>query len=146
MPHMPDKKTIGQLADAVGVKRSTIRYYEREGLLKPAGRSPHGYRQYDRTSLERLRFIRAAQAAGFALDDIKTLLRLRDRNQPPCEQVCDLVDSRLQQIERQLADLSQVRQVLWDARQRCEAGQVDQTCAVLDQLDAAAEPPSNIDS
>jgi len=137
--------TIGELADAGHVKRSTIRYYERAGLLQPTSRSPHGYRRYNRTSLERLRFIRTAQAGGFSLEDIRTLLRLRDRDRPPCENVRDLIDTRLKEVERQLTDLRHVRQVLRDARQRCESGQVDQTCAVLDQLDAAADPRSNAD-
>jgi MerR family mercuric resistance operon transcriptional regulator len=130
--------TIGKLADAVGVKVSTLRYYEREALLKPAGRSSHGYRHYDQFSLERLRFIRAAQAAGFSLDDINTLLRLRDRDTPPCETVRDLIDTRLEQVERQLADLNHVQDVLRDAHERCEAGEHRRTCTVLNQLDAAS--------
>jgi DNA-binding transcriptional MerR regulator len=136
--------TIGKLAGAAAVKRSTIRYYEREGLLKPAGRSPHGYRQYDRASVERLRFIRAAQAAGFSLDAVRSLLRLRDHSDPPCENVRDLIDSRLEQVHRQLADLQHVQAVLREARQRCQAGEARRTCAVLDQLDdAAAVDPSD---
>lgn len=130
--------TIGKLAKAAEVPVSTLRYYERASLLKPVRRSAHGYRQYDRLSLERLRFIRAAQAAGFSLDDIKSLLRLRDRNEPPCENVRDLIDCRLGDVERQLADLHHVKQVLRDARQHCVAGETRQTCAVLDRLGAAA--------
>lgn len=133
--------TIGKLADAAGVKVSTLRYYEREGLLKAPARSPHGYRKYDRASLERLRFIRAAQAAGFSLGDIKSLLRLRDREQPPCDNVRDLIDSRLEDVQRQLADLHHVQAVLREARERCEAGEAQRTCAVLDRLDAAAGKP-----
>ena len=68
--------TIGEIAGSVGVATSTLRYYEREGLLKPSGRSGAGYRLYDPASVERLRFIRTAQAVGFALDDIKALLAL----------------------------------------------------------------------
>lgn len=134
--------TIGSLAKAADVPVSTLRYYERAGLLKPDSRSPHGYRQYGRTSLESLRFIRTAQAAGFSLDDIKSLMRLRDHDQPPCEYVRDLIDSRLEDVERQLADLRHVQAVLCDARERCKAGEANKTCAVLDQFDAAAEKPS----
>lgn len=130
--------TIGKLADAAGVKVSTLRYYEREGLVKPTSRSPHGYRQYDEASLERLRFIRAAQAAGFSLDDIKSLLRLRDRDDTPCETVRDLIDARLGDVKRQLTDLRHVQRVLRDARRRCEEGEARKTCAVLDRLDDAA--------
>ena len=62
---MSPSMTIGKLAVAAGVKRSTIRFYEWASLLRPPGRSPHGYRQYDDGSLDRLRFIRASQSASF---------------------------------------------------------------------------------
>ena len=131
--------TIGKLASNEGVNASTLRYYERAGLLKPASRSPRGYRLYDSVSQERLRFIRTAQATGFSLDDIKTLLRLRESADPPCDTACDLADARLEHIERRLADLRRLRQVLRDARQRCEASEARHTCAVLDQINAGAD-------
>jgi len=126
--------TIGALADAAGVKRSTIRYYERQGLLQPPARSPHGYRWYDSEALERLRFIRAAQAAGFSLDHIRTLLRLRERDAAPCRQVRDLIDDRLREVERELAELHHVRRELRHARARCLAGEPRDRCAVLSSL------------
>ncbi len=72
---MATNLTIGELAEAAGVPTSTVRYYERTGILKPGGRSPGNYRVYSESELERLRFIRAAQATGFTLGDIKALLR-----------------------------------------------------------------------
>jgi MerR family Zn(II)-responsive transcriptional regulator of zntA len=52
--------TIGKLAGMAGVSSDTLRYYEREGLIAPAGKSPAGYRLYDKDSARRLRFIRQA--------------------------------------------------------------------------------------
>ena len=68
--------TIGEIAKTVGVATSTLRYYERAGLLAAPARSAARYRVYDEASLQRLRFIRAAQAVGFTLDDIRLLLSL----------------------------------------------------------------------
>ena len=65
--------TIGQLAKEANVPTSTVRYYERVGHLQPDGRSSGNYRVYSPAALKRLRFIRAAQATGFTLDDITTL-------------------------------------------------------------------------
>lgn len=65
--------TIGQAAQAVGVPATTLRYYEREGVLGPAVRSRAGYRLYDTAAVERLEFVRSAQAVGFTLDDIRVL-------------------------------------------------------------------------
>ena len=52
--------TIGELARAADVPTSTVRYYEREAILRPTGRSASNYRLYSGADLERLRFIRAA--------------------------------------------------------------------------------------
>ena len=80
---------IGQLAKQAGVPTTTVRYYERRGLLCPAARAGSGaYRTYGDDELEQLRFIRAAQASGFALDDAGILLGLRDGQTTPCNIQC----------------------------------------------------------
>ena len=73
---MAKKRTIGELAAEAGVPASTVRYYERAGLLRPSSRSPSNCRLYSEQELERPRFIRAAQATGFTLENVKSLLRL----------------------------------------------------------------------
>ena len=67
---MGKKLTIGVLATAAGVPTSTVHYYQREGLLRPSARSISNSRLYSAEDLQRLRFIRAAQAAGFTLHDV----------------------------------------------------------------------------
>ena len=64
-----DSFGIGTLAQRAGVSIDTVRYYERSGLLSPRGRLASGYRRYGPTEVARLRFIRRAQALGFALGD-----------------------------------------------------------------------------
>ena len=71
--------TIGRLAEQAGVPVSTVRYYERRGLLAPEERSPSRYRLYGPAVLRRLRFIRAAQRSGFTLEDIRRILALREQ-------------------------------------------------------------------
>src|ERR1044072_747583 len=66
--------SIGQLAKAARVPTSTLRYYEREGLLKPDARSGANYRMYTQRSLERLEFICSAQAVGLSLNDVEKML------------------------------------------------------------------------
>src|SRR6266496_675331 len=65
--------TIGKLAHIAGVSSDTLRYYEQEGLIEPAGKSPAGYRLYDQDSARRLRFIKQAQHCGFTLAEIRAL-------------------------------------------------------------------------
>jgi MerR family transcriptional regulator, mercuric resistance operon regulatory protein len=68
--------TIGGLAKAAGVGVETVRYYQRRGLLPQPARPPGEVRRYGDEDVKRLRFIRAAQSAGFTLSEIGELLAL----------------------------------------------------------------------
>jgi MerR family copper efflux transcriptional regulator len=100
---------IGELADTASVPAKTIRYYEEIGLLPAPARRANGYRDYDETTGERLRFVKAAQAAGFTLAEIGEILSLRDRGQEPCRHVLDLVDRRAGQIAEQIDALQRMQ-------------------------------------
>jgi MerR family Zn(II)-responsive transcriptional regulator of zntA len=67
---------IGELSKAAGVKVGTIRFYERKKLLKPAGRTPSGYRTYSEQDIQSVKGIRLTQDLGFTLKEIKELLDL----------------------------------------------------------------------
>lgn len=75
---------ISEIAESVGVSSDTIRYYEREGLLPAPARSVSGYRQYDQGIIDRLRFIKGAQAFGLRLSEIGELLEIQDKGACPC--------------------------------------------------------------
>ncbi|HEX4940167.1 MAG TPA: heavy metal-responsive transcriptional regulator, partial [Candidatus Kapabacteria bacterium] len=91
---------IGEIAKASGVGIDTLRYYEKEGLLRPAGRSDSGYRHYDRQAVQQMQFILKAKALGFSLQEIRELLSLRiDREHQPCSSVKDLAQAKLKNIE-----------------------------------------------
>lgn len=122
--------TIGRVAKTAGVPASTLRYYEREGLLEAPIRSAAGYRMYDDQAVERLRFIRAAQAVGFTLDDIRTLLQLNSRES--CGDVQKLLERRMAEVERKMAELKYVRTALGKALRRCK--QATRDCPVLVNL------------
>lgn len=100
---------IGELADAVSVPSKTIRYYEAIGLLPTPPRHANGYRSYDPSAGDRLRFVKAAQAVGFTLTEIKQILSLRDAGEEPCTHVLDLVDRRARDITEQIAALEQMQ-------------------------------------
>ncbi len=128
--------TIGQAADAAGVAATTLRYYEREGLLAPSKRSGAGYRLYDAQTVERLLFIRSAQAVGFALDDIRRLLALDAADSRACRsEVQPLLEHRIEDIDRRIKDLKRVRSALARALERCRTSAGE--CAVLRDLQPA---------
>lgn len=100
---------IGELAEAVSMPPKTIRYYEQIGLLPPPGRRPNGYRSYEEPAADRLRFVKAAQAVGFTLGEIREILAFRDRGEEPCAHVLDLVDRRARDISERIAALERMR-------------------------------------
>ena len=71
-----DTLRIGELARRSGVNLETLRYYERRGLLPKPPRTRSGYRSYPTVAVQRVRFIKRAQALGFSLSEIYDLLAL----------------------------------------------------------------------
>ena len=126
--------TISQLAKAAETPTSTLRYYERIGLLKPEDRSQGNYRLYGDESLRRLRFIRAAQAIGFTLDDVNTLLGNRDGKTPTCNEVQTRIEERLADIKKRLKDLRHVKRVLNSSLKKCLDSKQNENCQVIETL------------
>lgn len=126
--------TISQLARAAEVPTTTVRYYERVGLLRPDDRSAGNYRLYDGESLQTLKFIRSAQSIGFTLDDVKTLLSMRNRAPASCRQVQSLIEERLADVDRRLKDLRHVRTVLKAALGKCRENEPQGRCVVIESL------------
>ena len=125
--------TIGEAARTTGVATPTLRYYEEEGLLSPTTRSRAGYRLYDARAIEQLRFIRSAQAVGFTLDDIRTLLSLDTGSGQACQaQVQRLLTQRLLEVNEKMKDLKRVQQALGQALDRCQRSNGE--CNVLKEI------------
>jgi DNA-binding transcriptional MerR regulator len=111
---------IGELADAVGVSTQAVRYYERERLMPPPTRSVNGYRAYDDKAVARIDFIRTAQSAGLTLVQIRSILDLRDRGVIPCDHVANVIDDRLAEVRRRMAELATLEEALVQLRDRSE--------------------------
>lgn len=101
--------SIGQLSQHTGVSAETIRYYERIGLLVLPQRAANGYRRYDDTDIERLKFIRRSRQLDFALDEIREILAFRERHEPPCTYVMNVMHERIEEIEERIQDLTHLR-------------------------------------
>ncbi len=137
MPHPhphPHPLTIGQLAKAASVPTSSVRYYERRGLLCPEARTGSGYRLYSALSLKRLRFIRAAKAAGFTLANIAALLDASDASGDVSSEVRVLIEQRLAEVSDQIESLHHAKATLTDWLDTCQQRSCPGQCAVLDGL------------
>ena len=125
--------TIGQLARAADVPTSTVRFYERRGLLKPDARTGANYRTYSARAAERLIFIRAAQANGFSLKDIREMLALTYSDEPPCAEVAALIEHRLEDVKQRLRELKRIDRALSVALKSCCKGGPD-WCNEIERL------------
>ena len=103
---------IGDLASAVGLPTRTIRFYEKRRLLPEPQRQPNGYRIYDQDSVDRVQFIQRAQAAGLTLAEIGGVLQVRAESGPPCEHVTALLETKLDDVDRRIKELGQLRRDL----------------------------------
>ena len=97
---------IGELARLTGTSTKAIRYYEDIGVLPQPRRAQNGYRAYDEESLDRLSFIKDAQATGLSLDEIAAILEQRERGEATCDHVVELLERHLVQIEDRIEQLT----------------------------------------
>ena len=76
--HRMDGMRISEVADRVGVPTSTVRYYERVGLIPEPARTRAGYRAYDAAAEARLLFITRGKRLGLTLDEVRDLMVVWD--------------------------------------------------------------------
>lgn len=126
--------SIGETAERLHSSPDTLRYYEKIGLVRPA-RTPGGRRIFDRTDLDRLRFIQRAQAVGFSLAEIDQLLKLR-RDPVRCsESVRELAASKVEELGGKLEALRRMHDELTLLLGLC-SGASDE-CPILDSLESS---------
>lgn len=122
--------TIGQLARRTGCSTSSLRYYERRGLLAPVARSDAGYRLYDETSEQRLRFISRAKRLGCTLDEIVGLVSLVDQEEcrPVQADLHRLVTDKLAAADRHRIELAELTTELREAATQLDGEPIDGPC------------------
>ena len=126
---------IGQIASGASVNIQTIRYYERRGLLLPPSRRSSGYRDYEPDAVDRVRFIKHAQALGFTLREIAELLALRVRSDRACARVEARAESAIARIDEKLLQLHRIRDALTQLVMACRTQDLTGECPILHALE-----------
>ena len=129
---------IGDLAAATGTAVETIRFYEREGLIPAARRADNNYRVYSTAHAERLAFIRHCRNLDMTLDEVRSLLRLRDAPSQDCGAVNALLDAHIGHVAQRIRELRALEKELKALRARCAAPHAIEDCGILSGLDSAA--------
>ena len=134
---------IGELAKLTDCPVETIRYYEKESLLPPPARTDGNYRVYTQAHTERLTFIRNCRSLDMTLEEIRSLLNLRDSPQDQCESVNALIDEHIHHVKARVDSLLALQAQLLDLRQKCGEGPDGEHCGILQQLEVSGSvsPP-----
>lgn len=125
---------IGELAKRTRCEIVTIRFYEKEGLLPEPARSVGNFRLYGDTHVERLQFIRNCRSLDMTLEEIRTLLGLRDNPNQDCGEVNALLDGHIQLVEARVEALMQLKNHLTVLRERCSGPRQVEACGILQGL------------
>lgn len=125
--------SIGELARATGVKPTTIRWYEAEGLLPPPGRTEGGHRVYGAAHRDRLGFIRHARELGFPMPAIRDLLDLAEHPDRDCNMAHAVATAQVAAIDAKLRQLAALRAELARMAEACAGGAAG-SCRILETL------------
>lgn len=106
---------VSELAKALKTTPDTVRYYSRIGLVKPTKSAVNGYKTYNKTAQQRLKFIISARRLDFSVEEIKEILNVADSGNTACPLVREIVEHRLSETEKKFSDAFELRESLRDA-------------------------------
>lgn len=129
---------IGEVAKIAGVHVETVRFYERQGIIRQPAKPPMGTRRYSPEVVECIRFVKHAQALGFTLHEVKDLLALRTAGTESCERVQAQAERKLNLVREKLVALQRLEQTLTRFLEECAQPRRSPTkeCPVLQALEA----------
>lgn len=136
---IPERLTIGRLAQVGGVNLETIRYYEREGLLPRPPRTRSGYRIFPTDAARRLRFIKRAQELGFSLKEIRDLLALRVRPGTKRDQIRARAEAKIVDIDQKIETLMAMKRALSQLTTQCSGCGPIADCPILESLETEVD-------
>ncbi len=121
--------TIGKIAKLANVGVETIRFYERQGLIKqPRKRIGGGFRKYSEDDAQAVRFIKRTQELGFKLREVKELLELNLNPRTTCEIVGERAERKLAEVEAKLQDLLRMKKALQLLKLACDQNPQSPAC------------------
>ena len=137
----------GAAAKKLGIGIQTLHFYEQQGLIPHPPRSRSDYRLYTPAIMERVRFVRKAQALGFSLEEIKEILGLAQKGTSPCGRVQAALAEKLLEVDRRLKELAEFRSELAALiEQSVELSKHDasaQVCSIVEEsMSLTANPVS----
>lgn len=122
---------ISELAKAAGLSVDTVRFYEKQGLLRAPVRGENNYRRFDEQDVKRLRFVGNCRALDMSLEEIRTLLGFIDEPQQDCRGVDALVAEHLQHVRARMKELKALERQLKALQSACGHAQPHRACGIV---------------
>lgn len=110
---------IGELSSKTGLSRDTLRFYEKQGILR-AHRLSNNYRTYSINDITRLQFVETARASGFSLRETKQILNLVQMGRKSCSDYETVAHSKLRDLDEKIAALQACRDALAKSLKCCK--------------------------
>lgn len=128
---------ISELSARTGLSPHTLRFYEKNGLIKASNRSDSGYRYYNDDDVRRVDFVKVARNIGFSLDDISQLLSIRlDKRSHTCQEVTEITQAKLIEVNDRIKELQSMQRTLQVLLESCCGGPENAThCSIMDALE-----------
>lgn len=123
--------TRGEISSQTDISARTIRFYEDKGIIPMPERDPNGYRNYDRSIISRLKFLKNAQQLGFSLSEIKELTDMKIVPDMSCESVHEKAKSKILDIENKIKELARIKDALNRFTIYCSPGKGIEECEFL---------------
>lgn len=124
---------IGKAAQTTGVSAKMIRYYEAQGLIRPADRTEGNYRDFSERDLNDLCFIRRARGLGFSIEEISRLLSLWRDDARPSREVKAMAQKHLEDLDARIREMREMADTLRHLAHCC-AGDERPDCPILSDL------------
>ena len=131
---------IGEAAQKAGVTIKAIRFYERSGLIPKTGRNPGNFRILSEENVERIEFIKRAQALGFSLEEISEILAVYDQGNCSCGQVGESVEQKLAMLDKKLSELKSLKNDLLVVKKRLASQERERTSAICPVIHESRRP------
>lgn len=132
---MERELTIGRVAKKAGVNIQTVRYYERRKLVQPSRYRDSGYRLYTEEAVRKILFIKNAQALGFSLAEIGSLLRLRAGKSVRCDDIRRKAETHRQDVRERIHRLESIERILGELIRTCQRRGKSDDCPILRSLE-----------
>ncbi len=129
---------IHELCEKLDITTKAVRYYEQIGIIPNPSRNKANYRIYSNSDFKRLDFIKKARIMNFSIDEIKTIINIKDEGKLPCDKVIGLIEAKIVDIDKQILAMIEFKKDLTNNlenfKNNYESGKDGNICGFIENI------------